>query len=327
MIKHFPSMPPEFEQYNPGSFVEHSIAVETHDENGFLHSYDDKPSSVEFDKFSFKVLKWHSHGELKRANGKPPMISMSSNRYITFNEQELRHSYDGMPSTLYIGEFSWLATWEKNSLLHRDNDVPAEILLEVIDIAGEQVTSRRESYYLNGKRHRSNNSPADFYTSDSEYVKDYYVAGTLHNAEGPAKVFKVEAKTTEANRWYLYGVEVPEAFFQEFTQIHKRINAPAWAAFLVTLKQIEEKDLALLNKEESSWDQTFSILWLLRVLGVTESSFTQGINKFVKEKLILNLGYNAYHGDNTLLKVLVMIAHSEAEETVMARQRKELSNV
>jgi hypothetical protein len=327
MLKHFLDMPTELKQYNPVSYKKHSIATKTFDKGGKLHSYDDKPSSVEFDKYSFKILKWHSHGKLHRANGEPPMVLMSSNRYLTFNEQELRHSYNGMPSTLNYGEGSWVATWEKEGKLHRNNNKPASIMLELLNLNSEVFNCRREAYYVDGERHRGGSLPAEIASSDSWHVEDWYVNGFLHNVKGLAASFTTIGTSDLGGRWSLYGIEVSESFFKEFTQIRGRINIPAWAAFLIVLKQIKENDLAAIYNEDMNWDQSSSILWLLRALGVTELGFRASLNKAARDKLVLNLGSYESNGNLSLFQILVEVANSEAQETIAANQRKKLSNV
>lgn len=106
--------------------------------------------------------------------------------------------------------------WQKNTLLHRDNDLPA-----IIDKLGH-------FWFKEGKKHRDNDLPAvEWFDSG----KEWYQNGLIHRENGPAVIDK-----DGSSHWFNQGVKhrnlEPAYIGKEGKKWYKdgflhRVNGPA----------------------------------------------------------------------------------------------------
>lgn len=269
MSKFFDNVPAEFEQYNPDNEYALLDEYNTYDENDQLHSYDDKPSSVARTGRSTMIY-WHSHGEISRKNNLPPFLFFAQDAYFTLNSKGEEHSYNGNPSRLtYVSHNdSWTSVWSKNGESHREGDLPA-----FLRIANNIVME--EGYYENGVGHRASNRK-----SNCSPVKDLWeVKGYLHNELGYAEVFKNSLPAMKT--WSLYGVMMIEEDFNSIKTFQHERGVPLWLAFLSAIKVVTDPKIGLLLDETNNISE-LPFQWTLRILGITEETFSKHITKLFK---------------------------------------------
>lgn len=295
MTKFFKSMPSHLEQYNPDEvfFDDSNInktyesgweVVKTFDENGLLHSYNDVPSLSRRDDVA-KEFQWHSHGELYREDNKPVYVSFINDNYYATYDEKGAHCFNDMPSIVqFYKAFSCRITWSEGANKHRENDLPAIIAWKKVisDInAARHITN--ESYYEHGKRHRKHGKPAEV----NPNMPMWMVQGVLHNSNSFALSTNKNMSKRVIKTWSLYGVVMPEQFFNTIktfnTSTNVPLNIPLWVAFLYRLKLIDMKTIRLFVNEENLWSPDVPIAWLIQALGLTDEMFVSRIN-FLKEK-------------------------------------------
>jgi hypothetical protein len=90
--------------------------IETINDDGHFHSFDDKPSIVE----DSGQCEWHQNGDLHRDGDKPALINHNTKKWYC---NGLLHRENNLPASVSIyGE-----EWFKMGVRHRDDDGPAII--------------------------------------------------------------------------------------------------------------------------------------------------------------------------------------------------------
>jgi hypothetical protein len=267
MVKLFPEMLAELEKYNPeDTFANYTQTCETFDEKGLLHSYNDEPSMVEIEDDGFRIIVWHSHGEIYREDN-PAYVILSFDSFRTFDNEHELHSFHGMPSRIDFDQNTIDLDWHDHGTIHRENDLPARVT------ANHEKIVEYE-HYVQGVGHRANNQPSSF----NAYSTAWEVKGQLHNAEGHSNV-ELERKgpvshINQFETWYLYGVQLTEETFKTIKALETQKTVPLWVAFLHTFEIIGDIELTLFLNDSGLWDETFPINWVLKSWGVTNERFS-----------------------------------------------------
>lgn len=277
MLKHFADFPQEFEQYNPEKVLLGELKKkQTFDENGKLHSFNDVPSfmggKATLSKGSY-AFEWHSHGELFRDNGKPPRIVFSDNSYTTYDENRIMHSYNDQPA--YIESYSngnALLAWCSHGLIHRENDLPAQIKVSIPELnEGVKTYSVENVYKLNHLKHRGHGLPA----LEREGSSIWMVHGIHHNAQGRAIFHKaLETSSFRPQDWGLYGFRMLKTHFLKIKKLEVTKRIPLWVAALLFFDFINEENLNLFKTKDNLWDSNIPIEWVLRAWGLDAETFT-----------------------------------------------------
>jgi hypothetical protein len=336
MPKCFNNLPAEFEQYNPellrfSDFLDETSAgypakvIETWDNEGLLHSFDDKPSlGYDYQPESLKLI-WTEHGKVYR-QGKPAVVFMAPEKqYWVYNNDENLHSFDDTPASIYASptkdkvEISWM----RNGVLHRENNLPALIVHREYDeteITSSQTTSIEENYYVDGERHRGGSLPA--YCRDKEKV--WFVHGNLHNATGKAITF--HNPVFEPNlSWGLYGVGMNGEIFTQIITYQTQNQVPLWVAFLRVLDVIDDQKIKPFKDNTNSWNINVPISWVLRAWSVTEEVIKNRINELQRGKIEAPVSVNHWRSDSQLKNFLKNIIFEE-NDLMTQKSKKGLTN-
>jgi hypothetical protein len=270
MVKLYSNMPAELEKYNPEDvFTKYTQNFQSFDENGALHSYNDEPSKVRISRTGRKDLIWHSHGKAYRNSDKPSHISLSSKFFITLDEDEEKHSYNGMPSQIdFYNDITFLE-WSNHGVTHREGDLPAE------------VTSTQEEvleyvYYEQGIVHRANNQPSML----ADHIKSWYVKGTPHNAISHSTIEEEGYQLDNISiykTWHLYGVRLKEETFNSIKSFETENRVPLWVAFLYKLNVIGDTEISFFLKELNTWDGSFPMSWVFKTCGITDEVYDEKV--------------------------------------------------
>lgn len=286
MSKHFNNFPPELEQYNPEIIMpEMDFIRETLDDNKLLHSFNDEPSYAEEGPQGFLKLKWHSHGKIHREGGNPLSITITDNSYLAVDENGQAHSYNGMPGMIEIYFDELTLAWYKNGVLHRDGDLPAEIIWK-IDSKNNKKEFKEEVYYINGEISRINNLP----TTVGKDSTTWQVKDQFHNTKGFALEETTSLSKNKIYTWCLYGIEVKESDFNRITNYAETAKAPLWFSFLVALEIVEKDSLSFFIDENNKWNSTFPLQWVLRSWGINKRVFSESLVKLHER----NSGIHSY---------------------------------
>ena len=136
--------------------------------NGVLHSYNDKPAQITYDRFAV----WYKNGKLHRDGDLPAYIDLKYTDSMKWYKNGKIHREGDLPAFIEAGR----NIWYKNGVIHRDNDLPA-----IID-------GKTQNWYVKGLLHRDNDLPAiieyEFltYTHPPEYqvTVSWFRHGKLH---------------------------------------------------------------------------------------------------------------------------------------------------
>lgn len=279
MSKLFRYMPPVFEAYNPDdTFADLTFDYVTRNKKGYLHSFNDEPSSVANTvKKEEKTMTWHSNGKVHREN-ESPHINLSPTRFLTHDSQGLKHSFNGMPGKTTSGELMTWLEWYDHGGLHREGDLPALL-------CANQDKILEYSYFEHDLLHRANNQPADV----SVFSEAWYVKGWQHNAKGHSYINNEENSYSylkNSETWHLYDVELTAETFEAIKNFEAEQMVPLWVAFLYKLEIIHDEEISLFLDEANSWDTTFPVKWVLKSWGVNEDDFQiQVRNLYRREEL------------------------------------------
>jgi hypothetical protein len=265
MVKFFRTMPPMLEQYNPeDTFADYTSDYVTCDEDGYLQSYDDKPSSVvNIPSTDTRAMTWHSRNKVCREK-ESPHLNMSPSKFLTHDDNGLLHSFNGMPSKTKCGQSIVWLEWHNHGGLHRDAGLPAAICANKDKIL-------ESSYYEDGKLHRGDNQPADVSLQSSLW----YVKGWQHNAKGYSEINKGSGTRLAPlyKAWHLYDIRLSEEKFNSVKAFETEKGVPLWVAFLWKLDFIHDDELSLFLNESGAWDGVFPINWVLKCWGITDEVF------------------------------------------------------
>lgn len=274
MAKIFPTFPAHLEQFNPEQLpTQLELGERTFDEDGKPHSYNDKPlfSTEDTEDPADVFLFWFSHGENYREGDKPSCISFVNNEYTTYDENMEQHSYGGLPA--FISYNTWTQAveflWYNHGSIHRDDDKPASI--RSFDMG------QTERYYKNGLKHRDNNLPAAILLDSKRWL----VQDVLHNPEGLAVMqLSSQLRPEGISDWGLYGVKFLEDTFNQIKTFSAESGTPLWVSLFFALGIIKSEHIREFNNPNTGrWDSYLPVEWYLRLWGVDEKSFVEGINE------------------------------------------------
>lgn len=262
MPKHFSSMPPEIEQYNPEAIqLKDFVDRKTFNDAGKLHSFNDKPASVEIlDNVNY-YISWHSNGNLFRAGNKPAMVTTEPNTYSTWNNNDKLHSFDDNPAIIYSSKKgnTFKLEWKRDGASHRDDDKPSSILVT----KDEPI---RAWYHLNGCLHRDNNLPAEI----NGDVKTWMIQGQLHNRTGPAAEYDPFGENNPMYEYGLYGLKLPLSSFNKAQAYSTSKNVPLWVAVLNEYGFLKDEQMEIFTDSHNS---SLPAAWLLRSMGINNETF------------------------------------------------------
>lgn len=275
MPKHFQKLPAEFEAYNPELIeVDNLFYYETHDENGKLHSFDDKPAQV-YSHLGFCKIFWYHHGIIFRPDNKPYGLTVSKETYATLDQNQKLHSYNGMPSMINKYDFtddSYSFDWQEHGVPHREEDFPASVIWNEGQIG-------RIRYTKHGQDHRENGLPAFIGPRD----KRWFIRGQLHNADTTAYYEARDYESyEEVFKYGLYGVMIPKELFEKIKAYAGSKQVPLWVSFLRNFELITDEAAQSLSTGFASLDRSVPLAWLLRGFGITHDNFTSSINQTYK---------------------------------------------
>jgi hypothetical protein len=149
--------------------------------NGVLHSYDDKPAEIRYDRF----IVWYKDGKIHREGDKPAHID------IKYPEDCLKwflygklHREGGLPAVINSKE----RIWYKHGVIHRDNnELPA------------YINGKTQKWYVNGELHRDGDRPAVIQYEFPNYLErphlyvSWFKRGKLHReGDKPAHITGAE---------------------------------------------------------------------------------------------------------------------------------------
>jgi hypothetical protein len=269
MPKFFAGMPVEAEQFNPENLhFDLTKDYATYDENGFLHSYEDKPSSLTISTYGDKYFTWHSHGIQYRDDNKPVNIRVSPFLYDTFDAERKRHSFNDMPSRMSMENGVMWMEWYEHGKLHRENDKPALLTL------GKEGFMEC-TYYKNNEEHRDNGKPAFF----SKYNKSWKIEGIKHNSLGPQQTNEKQKYSSFSKFWTLYDVPIQQETFDIIKKLEMEKTVPLWVAFLYTFEVIGNDEFNLFLTEAGTWDESFPITWIFKSWGLTDENYKNKIKE------------------------------------------------
>jgi len=142
--------------YNIDNTLLRALIIQTFDENGELHSFNDSPAKItyEVNPLRIKDESWFKHGELHR-EGKPAQL-------IYFHDESA-----GLSEERYMQE----------GVLHRDGDQPA-----VIKYDQNRNVMLIEEYAQHGRYHRESGPALISLMPGAESAeKEWYYRGARHN--------------------------------------------------------------------------------------------------------------------------------------------------
>jgi hypothetical protein len=318
--KHFSNFSERFKHYNPDAIPsEWGAGEKTFDENGLLHSYDDKPICAEMITKSNTIIMaytWYSHGLPYREGDKPVRIIVNNRQYETYNENLNLHSFDDQPSMISwekSGHKYFNFNWHTNGVLDRENDLPAHV--EGIDSVIE------EKYYSNGSIHRSKSLPA----LKTYALSTWMVQGYLHNPDGAAGARHdyVEQKMVPSIH-ALYGVAISKKLFDEVKAFQVETNIPLWVSFLTLVGFISKENLKNFMQPDGFWNPQVPSAWVIRSWGITEENFMTTIKNC--EGRISSFGHvSEVHSLYGMLKI-INFEKQEALQDFLELEEKSLSN-
>lgn len=276
MSKYFQGLPAEFEQYNPEAVTDYKLPYsDTFDEQGLLHSYNDKPATVNYSSTSQLVLTWYHHGVISRAENKPCRIACTKDYYSTLNENNEVHSFADLPSGIRVSNSNanYSLDWRKDGKLHRDGDLPSNIIW-----AQGHISFLR--YAKNGKGHRDDGLPA----AVSDYNETWLIRGQLHNKYGVAIEEYDKQNSVATSQYSLYGVKMQEESFTRIQAYHISEQVPFWVAFLHELGLLTDETAISLKGDTSIFSYSVPTSWKLRSLGITNEKYKKAVNEKSKSQ-------------------------------------------
>jgi hypothetical protein len=287
--KHFDDFHPQWEQYNPERMIGGATGItNTFDENGQLHSFDDKPSSITsvgHHNISYE-LEWRSHGKLFREEGKPFRVVFSKTHYATYNEHWTSHSFNDQPSLIDIsGEGYTRLIWHKDELEHRENDKPAIVTWNFsrFNKGSRRFYGLKKFYLVNELAHRSHGKPAVETDDPKSGEFAWLVEGVYHNLQGPATLYKAVPGQPPTRIWSLYGIALTERYFHKIKELKKVKQVPCWVAVLLVLKFIDDEHLAPFMTKDNLWEPNVSTNWLFHFWGLNDEMFQAKMKIWEKE--------------------------------------------
>ena len=109
--------------------------------NGVLHSYNDKPAVIRYERMAV----WYKNGKIHREGDLPAYVDLKyPETHITWYRNGKIHREGDLPA-LIDGDKK---VWYKNGVMHRDGDMPA------------LIEGKTEKWYVRGVLHRKADLPA-----------------------------------------------------------------------------------------------------------------------------------------------------------------------
>jgi len=145
--------------------------------NGVLHSYDDKPAEIRYNRFAV----WYRNGKKHREGDKPAYIDLKhSETYSKWFWNGKIHRDGDKPAVIENTK----QIWYKNGVIHRENDLPA------------LIDGETQKWYINGELHRENDLPSvieyktvSYHPPESIVLISWFNKGKLHrNGDKPAVI-------------------------------------------------------------------------------------------------------------------------------------------
>lgn len=314
--KFFPNLHANFDNLNPEAIPQEWLEPDTYDENGQLHSYDDKPAmKVEYADNTAVFFKWYNHGIIGRQGNKPPIVSAKQSTYITYNAEEEEHSFDGKPSYIYevhpgtLDEPQLWLEWSANGLPHRDEDLPAKCIY-----TKDKLTL--EAYYSNGTLTRFGGKPA----SVKKTEKLWRIHNVPHNANGPEFEKYSKYGSLVHDKYALYGVSMSQELYNEISDYHLTNRAPLWVAFLHKLDFITEEQLSFAEGDDKQWENSLPDAWLIRCYGLNEQACMEKLEQLKISKTILDFDMEIWI--TGFLKTITEITKLEKQNDVASSSEK-----
>jgi len=126
--------------------------------------------------------------------------------YIT--KEDFWHALNEPEPKITIDSHFKIYCWyNEEGLLHRDNDLPAQIWYRGDDYIISKV------WYQNGELHRDNDLPAEIWYRENGNIreKSWYQNEKYHRIGGPAVIWYHEDGSIRKKDWYLNG----EPFYEK----------------------------------------------------------------------------------------------------------------
>jgi hypothetical protein len=308
MSKFFSEFPSELEQYNPEDlFAELKLTNSTQQTNlvtvndeGFLHSNEDFPSSIKGDLSTY-FIKWHQHGQLARLNDKPVAVRMGKNFYETYDSNDKRHSYNDNPAVIEKSSNagSFILQWYNHGFLERESDKPS-----ILNIQGGMT--ELAVYYKANCYHRAYNLPA----VEGATIKLWAVENLLHNITGPAKIMIPLGWTKGFSEWHLYGIKVTEDEFEKVLAYQTKNQTPLWLALFKFFNLVSDDSVTKFVEEFSNEKTNLPIKWVLQAFSINEKIW----NNFAVTKTSSNysIDYSLECTAASFYSFLKVIQHEES---------------
>jgi hypothetical protein len=255
MPKFFKKLPAEFEKYNPEVITITSSSVETFDDQGLYHSYNDQPASF-VAAFQEDIFAWFNHGVMTRENNKPYKVSFKKDTYETFNKNNRVHSYGDFPSGIYGigGGKGFHLEWKKDGVLHRPGNLPALI------------------NWMSDRHSRTNKFPG----LDGQGKRVWGICGEAHNKNGPIIVENTKHNVV-TKEYGLYGVKLPLEAYERIHAYHLAKKVPLWFAFLYEFDLISEEIILPLGDELSTMISLAPLKWIIHSFGITNETLSKAV--------------------------------------------------
>lgn len=124
-----------------------------------------------------------------------------------YDDEGLLHRDNDLPAEIYISKQNdkiLIQRWYKHGVLHRDGDLPAVIKVEYDD---EEVYEKYKIWYKDGLKHRDNGKPAFKFTCVNIYRKHvYYINGTIKNIDESKPAYLIiHNEGAIDSTWYIDG--------------------------------------------------------------------------------------------------------------------------
>lgn len=312
MTKLFTGLPPEIEHYNPDEKWEdfhlerrEDAPLNTFDEEGKLHSFNDFPSSIEYSA-GWVALNWHSHGKLFR-EGKPFQISLLKDpdarnafkvyEYVTTGDDGRLQSYGAAPAYISQNVNDFITVY-----LEWSQDSEADFAKDVPKIIRFRKGSPELQYFIGPTLHRGNDLPAIV----SKHHRKWLVLGNLHRETG-ASLIRQKTHEDENSEWFLYGISVSEKRFNRIKYFQKKHSAPFWVAFLHEVKLANKESLKPFMDRKNQWNTVLPDAWVVKALGITEDNWNEMHKTVRKHKVPSFHNLHPYAGPTSSLEYFLKV--------------------
>jgi hypothetical protein len=195
--------------------------------NGLLHSYQDRPAEIRYNRFEV----WYKNGKLHREGDLPAYVDLKHpDSYMTWYKNGKIHRDGDLPALIDGDKKIWYKNgvmhrdgdkpahtegktqkWCVKGLLHREGDLPATIEYELIPYAHPPYTRMTVSWFKGGKLHRDGDRPAVIRGKDEHVLP--FLDNSMYNITGSWEKDYFErwdipfGKYIDINQeWYVDGI-------------------------------------------------------------------------------------------------------------------------